>query len=202
MIWRKFYENPVSMDKEEQFINIDLLDEHAQDGELKEILDSIKSNGCYRNPVNLPIAIAFYAKWDEVKDASHECWCIVTMYKVPYKALDMLKKILGCEKVKAIEASPYIYVIATDCQSEEEADRASELMRYIIDCANEKRGAFMLSHENEEEANKAIEVYAESFELVNVFQDGKKKDGFYDGAGRWNGADYYGFHSAWRKKKA
>lgn len=202
MIWHKFYENPMSGKRTEDCIDIENVEKHILDSNLKHMLDSIKSNGCYRNPANLPIAIAFYAKWGEIKYASHECFCLVTMYEVPYEAFATLRRLLGCEKVKAIEASPYMTVIATDCRDEKKADKASELMRYIIDCANEKRGAFILSHENEEEANKAIEVYAESFELVNVFQDNKKKDGFYDGTGRWNGTNYYGFHSAWRKKKA
>lgn len=200
MIWRKSYENPISGEKTEYAIDIEDVEKHILDNDLKYMLDSIKNNGCYMNPANLPIAIAFYAKWGEIKYASHECFCLVTMHEVPYEAFGMLRKFLGCEKVKAIEVSPYITVIATDCRDEKKADKVSELMRYIIDCANEKRAAFMLSHENEEEANKAIEVYAESFELVNVFQDNKRKDGFYDGTGRWNGTDYYGFHSAWRKK--
>ena len=200
MIWRKFYENPMSGDRIECAIDIEDVEKHILDSNLRYMLDSIKNDGCNRNPVNLPIAIAFYAKWGEIKYASHECFCLVTMHEVPYEAFATLRKFLGCEKVKAIEASSYITVIATDCRDEKKADKVSELMGYIIDCANEKRGAFMLSHENEEEANKAIEVYSESFELVNVFQDNKRKDGFYDGTGRWNGTDYYGFHSAWRKK--
>lgn len=200
MIWHKFYENPMSGKRIEDTIDIEDVEKHILDSNLKDMLDSIKNGGCYRNPVNLPIAIAFRAKWSEVKDASHECWCLVTMSEVPYEAFDMLKKFLDCERVDKIEISPHINVIATDCQDKEKADEASESMRYIIDCANEKRGAFMLSHENEEEANKAIEVYAESFELVNVLQDGKMKDGFYDGRGVWNRNDHYGYHSAWRKK--
>ena len=202
MIWHKFYENPISGKRIEYAIDIEDVEKHILNEELKHMLDSIKSNGCCRNPANLPIAIAFYAKWGEIKYASHECFCLVTMHEVPYEAFATLRRLLGCEKVKAIEVLPYITVIATDCRDEKKADEVSELMRYIIDCANEKRGAFMLSHENEEEANKAIEVYAESFELVNVFQDNKRKDGFYDGTGRWNGTDYSGFHSARRKKKA